>query len=132
MRQEALDFGRDHRVSEADRRLLRILNDVVDAVGLTVAAGACGCRAQDLSDALSGRGNRYLRSSWIYGLLDIAATMPDMQASIARALVEPFGFKVAAAKPRDAKEELAELRATMERLAPAVLQLADAEMRRKP
>lgn len=51
MSQEALDFGRDHRVSEGQRSVLRVLNDAVDAIGLLVAAGACGCRTQDLSDA---------------------------------------------------------------------------------
>ena len=51
MGQEALDFGRDHRVTEAHRMVLRVLNDAVDAIGLLQAAGACGCRTSELSDA---------------------------------------------------------------------------------
>lgn len=72
MSQQDIDFGRDHRVSEAQRDLMRVVNDAVDAVGLMIAAGACGCRTQDLSDALTGRSNRYMRIEWVLAIRDVA------------------------------------------------------------
>jgi hypothetical protein len=106
--QEALDFGRDHRVSEGQRSIIRVLNDAVDAVSLIVAAGACGCRTQDLSDSLSGRSNRYMRIEWVIAIRDVAP--PDFQQRINQALIGP-GFKVEAIKPLRPEEKLARLEA---------------------
>jgi len=106
--QEALDFGRDHRVSEGQRSILRVLNDAVDAVSLIVAAGACGCRTQDLSDSLSGRSNRYMRIEWVIAIRDVSP--PDFRQRINEALVGP-GYKIEPIKPLDAKEKLARLEA---------------------
>lgn len=107
MTQEGLDFGRDHRVSEAQRSLLRVLNDAVDSLGLMVCAGACGCRTQDLSDALSGRANRYVRIEWLLAIMDVADIA--MRQRIAAALVGWCGFGVQAARPLTAAEKLARL-----------------------
>lgn len=130
MKQESLDFGRDTRASEALRHQLRALNDIVDAVGLGVAAGACGCRAQDLSDALGGRENRHMRIAWQNALLDLAACVPDLQHKLVKANIEWLGYAVAPAKPRDPKEELLLERAILQRIAPGVLDLLLAELRR--
>jgi hypothetical protein len=67
MEQGSLDFGRDHRVSEAQRMLMRVISDAVDAMSLIVAAGACGCRTSELSDTLAGRAGRYMRIEWVFG-----------------------------------------------------------------
>jgi len=114
--QQAIDFGRDHRVSEAERGLLRILNDAVDALGLMVAAGACGCRTQDLSDALSGRSNRYLRIGWVMAIADISS--PDMQRKVSGALVGWLGFEVKDARPLDDRTARLELEAALKSLGP--------------
>lgn len=107
--QQGLDFGRDHRVSEAQRTLLRILNDAVDALGLMVVAGACGCRTQDLSDALSGRSNRYVRIDWLLAILDLVDVV--LRQRLAEALVGWCGMTVAFARPRTAAERLQDLEA---------------------
>lgn len=103
----ALDFGRDHRITEAYRGVMRAVNDAVDACGLGVAAGACGCRAQDLSDALAGRANRYMRIEWLIAVCD--ASMPDHRARILQALAAWQGLTVLHAKPMTAEEKLARL-----------------------
>lgn len=107
MTQGALDFGRDHRIAEAFRGVLRAVNDAVDAAGLGVAAGACGCRAQDLSDALTGRASRHLRVEWLLAICDVS--LPDHRARIVRALVAWQGMSVASARPLTAEEKLARL-----------------------
>jgi hypothetical protein len=108
MSQEALDFGRDHRVSESQRRVMRALNDAVDAVGLIVAAGACGCRTSELSDALSGRSNRYLRIEWVLAIQDVSS--PDFQVRISQALVAN-GLEVKSERKLKPEERLALLEA---------------------
>ena len=107
MTQEALDFGRDHRVSEAHRAVLRVLNDVVDAVGLIPAAGACGCRTSEISDALAGRSTRYVRIEWLLALIDIAPI--DYRARLIAALINWVGYAATPLRPKTAVERLAEL-----------------------
>lgn len=107
MTQAALDFGRDHRVTEAFRAVMRAVNDAVDACGLGVAAGACGCRTQDLSDALTGRANRHLRVEWLLAICDVS--LPDHRTRITNALLAWQGLTVFAARPLTAEEKLARL-----------------------
>jgi hypothetical protein len=127
MSQEALDFGRDHRVTEQQRRVLRAINDAVDAMGLIVAAGACGCRTSELSDALSGRSNRYLRIEWVLAIQDMAS--PDFQDRISDALVAA-GRKVEALKPLKPEEKLARLEARIaSRFGQAGLELVEENKR---
>ena len=109
MIQQGLDFGRDHRVSEAQRGLLRVLNDAVDSLGLMICAGACGCRTQDLSDALSGRGNRYVRIEWLLAIMDVADIA--LAQHIANAVIGWRGFNAQALRPLTAAERLAQLEA---------------------
>jgi hypothetical protein len=109
MSQEALDFGRDHRVTEAHRSMLRALNDAVDAVSLIVAAGSCGCRTSELSDALSGRANRYMRIEWVLAIADVAPV--DFKHRISVAFVAWLGFRVDAQRPLKPEEKLARLEA---------------------
>ena len=85
MSQEKLEFGLDYRITERQRRLLRIVNDAVDAMGLIVAAGACGTRTQDLSDVLAGRANRYLRTEWLIAIQE--ASLPDFKLQLSQASV---------------------------------------------
>ena len=128
--QVEMDYGRGERLSEAQRHVLRIMNDAVDALGLMTAAGACGCRTQDLSDALAGRANRYIRIDWVLALLDVCRlSFPDLRMKLARALVEWSGVDVSTGRKKTPAEELAELRETVARLAPSVLSQADSEIR---
>jgi hypothetical protein len=87
---------------------MRVLNDAVDAVGLMVAAGACGCRTQDLSDALTGRSNRYVRIEWVLAIRDVAP--PDFKQSIVQAFVG-YEFKVEPVRKLKPEEKLAQLEA---------------------
>ena len=105
MMQEALDFGRAHRVATAYRRLLRVVADSVDAIGLLQAAGACDARKSELNDALQGRDGRYLRVEWLMSIIDVSP--PDFRARIVAALVEWQGLAVAPAKQLTPEERLA-------------------------
>jgi hypothetical protein len=107
MDQGSLDFGRDYRVTEAQRALMRALNDAVDAVSLIVAAGACGCRTPELSDALAGRQGRYMRVEWVLAIADIAPS--DFKHSIATALVSWMGLRIEAGRKLKPEEKLARL-----------------------
>lgn len=112
MSQGLLDFGRDCRVSEAQRAVVRVLNDVVDAVGLLQCAGACGCTTSELSDALAGRKSRYMRTEWLLALLDIAPT--DFRVRLGNAIVSQIGY---ALKPKLNVKPEEKLAATRERIA---------------
>ena len=107
MSQDPLDFGRDYRVTEAQRHLLRALNDAVDAVSLIVACGACGCRTPELSDALAGRTGRYMRIEWVLAILDVSPV--DFKHSIASALVGWLGLRIEPQKKLKPEEKLARL-----------------------
>lgn len=107
MNQDSLDFGRDYRVSEAQRAVMRSLNDAVDAISLIVAAGACGCRTQDLSDALCNRPNRYMRIEWVLAIAD--ASPIDFKHRIVTTLSTWLGFRVEPVKPMRPEERLARL-----------------------
>lgn len=107
MMQEALDFGRPHRVATAYRRLLRTLSDAVDSIGLLQAAGACDARKSELADALNGRDGRYLRVEWLLAICDAAP--PDFRARIIDALVCWQGLAVQPARELTPEERLARL-----------------------
>lgn len=112
MSQGSLDFGRDTRVSEAQRAVFRTLSDVVDAVGLLQCAGACGCTTSELSDALAHRKSRYMRIEWLLALLDIAP--PDFRVRLGNAIVSQVGY---ALKPKATVKPEEKLAATRERIA---------------
>jgi hypothetical protein len=105
MTQSALDYGSDFRVTEALRIVMRVVNDAVDAIGLHIAAGACGCRPPELADVLGGRSNRYLRVEWLLAIADISPV--DFKVRIADALVNWMGMKATAARPLKPEERLA-------------------------
>lgn len=107
MSQPELDYGRDYRVSEAHRAVLRAVNDAVDATTLIIAAGACGCRTAELSDVLTGRDHRYLRIEWVLAIMDIAPV--DFRLRIAAALLAWIGYRPEALKPLKPEEKLARL-----------------------
>lgn len=105
MSQATLDYGNDFRVTQALRDVLRVVNDAVDAVGLMIAAGACGCRSAELADVLAGRSNRYLRVEWLLAIADIAPI--DFKHRIGDALVSWMGMKATSARPLKPEERLA-------------------------
>lgn len=105
MTQESLDFGRVHRVDAAYQRLLRVVNDVVESVGLVVAAGACDARRSELADALAMRDHRYLRVEWLLAICDVAT--PESRIRIAVELVGWMGLRVEAQRKLKPEEKLA-------------------------
>jgi hypothetical protein len=127
MSQEALDFGRDHRVTEWQRRMLRVVNDAVDAIGLLIAAGACGCRTSELADALAGRSGRYLRLEWVGAIRD--ASPIDFKHRIDSAFCSPE-HRVEARKALTPAERLAQLEARIaSRFGQAGLELVEENKR---
>lgn len=107
MTQEALDFGRGHRIAVAYRKLVRALGDAVDAIGLVQAAGACDARKSELNDALQMRDGRYLRVEWLMAITDIAP--PDYKRAIIDALIAWQGLSVVPMRPLTPEERLARL-----------------------
>lgn len=100
----------------------------VDAVGLKAAAGECDLSPSALSDALAERDRKGLRVRALLGLLRVLPV--DQRDAILRAIVEPFGLELKARRVMTAAEELAALRASVQRHAPAILELADREIGR--
>lgn len=107
MSQESLDFGRVHRVDAAYQRLLRVVNDVVESIGLIVAAGACDARRSELADALAMRDHRYLRVEWLMAICDVAT--PEGRTRIAEAMVGWMGMRVEVQRKLKPEEKLAAL-----------------------
>jgi hypothetical protein len=123
--QPELDFGRDHRVTEAYRRVLRVVGDAVDAIGLMVAAGACGCRTPELSDVLAGRSGRYLRVEWLLAIAE--ASPPDFRALICG---EWLGFVPQPIKPLTEAEKRRRLEERIvAKFGPAGLELVEENRR---
>lgn len=116
MSQLAIKWAPADRVGEARRKVLLVLNNIVDAVGLMVAAGACGARTQDLSDALGGTANRYVRIEWVFALLDLCdRQLPDYRNKLAEALVGWIGLQAVSPNPMSAEEKNIRIEATLER-----------------
>jgi len=67
-----LDFGQDAAAAAAQRKIDRLVEDAVASVGLSTAAGACGCTSQQLRDALDGRNNRRLPYTWALRIAKLA------------------------------------------------------------
>jgi hypothetical protein len=107
MSQASLDFGRGDRIARAYRRVLRVVGDAVDAIGLLEAAGACDCSKSDLVAALADREHRHLRVEWLMAICDTAP--PDFRERIYEALLEWQGLRVEPAKPLTVEERLARL-----------------------
>lgn len=94
--QEALDFGRLYKVSDASRALYRALNDGADQVGILPAAGACGIDRGDLRRAL----DRDSRRVAVEHAMSIAAMCgSDVRNRIAAAFVEPLDLVIADSLP---------------------------------
>lgn len=54
----SLDFGPTERAANEYRRMVRAVDDAVAALGLEIAAGACGVPKADLRGMLDGRNGR--------------------------------------------------------------------------
>lgn len=110
----------DLEFEDPQRRLIRVVEDAVAAMGLVVAAGHCGASKQSIVDALAGRDSRHLRSEWV---TQIAKHAPEeFRRAIARALVEPLGYVITTPKKRTASEENQSLKAALRALGPVGLQ----------
>lgn len=106
----------DLEFESAQRRLIRAVEDAVNAIGLVVAAGACDASKQVISDTLAGRESRHLRSEWVTAIARYAPE--EMRRAIARALVEPLGYEVQPKKKLTAEEENRRLKAALKSLGP--------------
>lgn len=108
MTQEPLDFGRSDRIAHAHKKLLRTVSDVVSAIGLLQAAGACDCRKSELHDALEpSREDRYMRTEWLLAILDAASR--EQRQAIVDALTMWVGLVAVPVKVKTPEERLAEL-----------------------
>lgn len=128
MSQESLDFGREDRLKSAYRRLLRVVTDVVESIGLVAAAGACDARRSELADALAQRDHRYLRVEWLLAICDVAT--PESRIRIASELVNWMGLRIDAQKKLKPEEKLALLEERVaKRFGPAGVELLEESRR---
>ena len=124
-----------HLASEVWAERLEAIRTAVNHLGVKAVAAECDVAPSTLCDALNERDRKRFAGEWIdvvLAMLDradaphLAMPLFELQARLVR------GFHVTyKPAPRDPKEELAELRAAVGRLAPAVLELAETEMRRR-
>ena len=122
MTQQGLDFGHGDGLSRAYRKVLRAVDDAVDAITLATAAAACDCRSSDLAKVLAGEENRYLRVEWI---MAIGAVAPVFHRTrICEEFAAWLGFAVLPARPPTPEEKLARLeRLCIERMGAAGAEL---------
>lgn len=107
---------------------LPAIKAAVDAVSVKEFAFACDVSPSTICDAIAERERKRFAAEWIDVLLAIAP--PVHREAILSALAIPNGYVPQRRKELTPEEELAQLRRTMQRLAPAILQLADEELSR--
>lgn len=90
IRQELLDLSPRERADRLYRRYVLAVGDAVTALGLTVAAGACGLRGADLHDMLEGHKGRRMPTD--VGAVIAELVTGEMRAAIILALKEMFGL----------------------------------------
>jgi hypothetical protein len=103
-----LDFGAGYGIGSALRSFKRALADIVDAVGLQVAADRVGTQKAQLRQAVDGAESRYVAIDHVLPLLAMAP-----REVIVKALdqwLAPLGLKTAPVKERTPAEKLADLR----------------------
>jgi hypothetical protein len=114
-KQEALDFGRLYRITDATRRIYRHLGDAVDQIGVLPAAGACGIDRGDLRRALDRDGRKIA----VEHALAIAAVAPvDACRSIVTTFCESLGYRAMEDAPMDDKEARIRLETALRSLGP--------------
>jgi hypothetical protein len=86
--QETLDFGRLYRVTDATRRLYRILNDAAESIGILQCAGACGLDRGDMRRALDRDKGR--RVAVEHAMSIAAMGGPDIRRAIGEWFLKPL------------------------------------------
>lgn len=104
--QESIDFGRHHAIGDATRRAYREINNAVDILGITAAAGACGYDRADLRRALD-RNDR--RLAWDHAIAIAMVSPFEVRKVLATVGVEPLGFCIANPIPPMSDRERAEV-----------------------
>ncbi len=89
-----------YRRDETSKALRRALGNAVASVTPSVAAGACGCSAQEVCDALAGR--RRFPGEWAMAIAELVGG--DHCAAILAALLEPFGLRAVSADEPESDE----------------------------
>lgn len=107
MSPEHLDFGVKHEASQIERRLRRALDDIVDTIGLGIAAAACDIDRPDLRKALDGKDGRHLRLGWLIPLLRFASTEDRLR--VLNELLAPFGLTAVPRSRRSPERRLLDL-----------------------
>jgi hypothetical protein len=95
--------------NDHSERVLVVLREIVDVIGLKEAAFACDCSASLLCDALNGRNNKYVRICWALAIMEKAPR--SLALTLRRALVgDGYGVTEPTLTPA---EELARLKDLM-------------------
>ena len=102
-----LDFGGKYAQGDALRRFRRALADIVEAVGLGIAADACGVAKAHLRQALDGADGRYVSIDAVMPLLMLAPA--EVRARAMDAWLSAIGLRTAPLRARSVAERLADL-----------------------
>jgi hypothetical protein len=102
-----LDFGGKYAQGDALRRFRLALADIVDAVGLGIAADACGTTKAHLRQAVDGADSRYVAIDHVMPLLMLAPA--ELRAKALDAWLAALGLRTAPLRQRSVAERLADL-----------------------
>jgi hypothetical protein len=116
VKQGEINFGRVFRVDDEYKSAHRATEDTIDAIGLIVAAGACGMDAPDLSKTFAPNSGRHLRLRTVMGIGAVAPS--DARRAILMPIARLFGFDIQVAKPMDDKEARIRLEEGLKQLGP--------------
>jgi len=125
-----LDFGGKYAAGDSLRRFRRMLADIVDAVGLQVAADACGTTKAHLRQAVDANGEaRYVAIDHVMPLLMLAPA--EVRAQALDAWLAGIGLRTAPLRPRSVAERLADLEERLkEELGPLGVRMVEEERSR--
>ena len=107
MSASTLDFGTKYDAAQVNARIRRALADVVDSIGLDVAAGAVDAEKPDVRKAIDGDAGRYIRAEWLIPLLRLASS--DDRERVLGLLCGALGYEVKLRAERSVERRLADL-----------------------
>ena len=103
--QPELDFGLRDRIARGQSKVLRVLGDVVEELGIAVVSCACDCGRTELLDALAGRASRYFRTDWYVAIYTVASA--DQRRRMRDAAAPTERHRTPAEELRDLREYVA-------------------------
>lgn len=103
----SLDFGPKFEAAQTNARIRRALADIIDSIGLGVAAGALDVEKPDLRKAIDGEAGRYVRAEWILPLLRLASS--DDRLRVLSLLCGACGYEPVMRTERSVERRLADL-----------------------